>query len=278
VPGVCEYHFFPFDSAVYYDGWPLTFYFSRFRYVKLALNYIFDNNWLIENKLKELELELVEKRPQQGFVDNALNPMYDKIYQLISEDHKEQQLLAHRIIRWLLCEVYPLPAKELIKGVCMDTSSPEGKILHEKNENGLVDVEEALSACHHLVVYHKSNDRLDFGHFSVVEFLRGPSMAIFKNFVAHCTLSSAYFHVLFSITDFSIFITDRPLETYAIFNWAWHYKNSEEPEGVKELETLIFRFWKRISIFWRRLRALNLGWYLSLTNTQRESRPDRSPK
>ena len=242
-----------FEYMVYYNAWQLTCYLSRFRYVELALNYIFDNVWLIENKVKELELELEpepeQKYPKQAFVDNALNPMYNKIYRLIAKDPKEQQLLAHRIIKWLLCEVYPLPAKELIKGVCMDASSPEAKVLNEKNKSGLLDVNDVLSACHHLVVYYKSTDRLDFGHFSVVEFLKGPSMAIFENSMAHCTLSSACFHVLFSITDFNSLDTDRQLETYAMFNWAWHYKNSEEPEGVTDVQNLFSKFWKEDEYF-----------------------------
>jgi hypothetical protein len=110
--------------------------------------------------------------------------MYKKLFDLVRQDDPRNSMLAYRTIAWLMCQVYPLPSKELIKGVCLDLDETDviSQQLSADYSGGVITTNSINTACHHLLTYNDATDHFEFGHFSVVEFMNSQGDLNWHNF------------------------------------------------------------------------------------------------
>jgi hypothetical protein len=88
--------------------------------------------------------------------------VYHNFFDRIERDRHQRRELAKRAINWVLGAQSQLSAQELILAT---SSGYEG---YQAN----VTIEEVISSRHHLMIYNKTSDTTEFGHFSMVEFIR----------------------------------------------------------------------------------------------------------
>jgi hypothetical protein len=122
----------------------------RFRYVEMAVRWICgpDNPYEIEDAMRTIPKDLLG--------------VYRELFDRINNDRPLKKELARRTISWLIAAKNQVRADELIKALSSGYAEYRAD----------VTVEDIVSSCHHLAVYNKSLEIVEFGHFSVVEFIR----------------------------------------------------------------------------------------------------------
>jgi hypothetical protein len=109
--------------------------------------------------------------------------LYDRIQ--IRRRHEWKGRLATRVFSWILGVRTQLKSEELIKAV---------RCFHDYID---ISIEDILSACNHLVILNKAQDVFEFGHFSVLEFLRKEDPNI--EFNIHASLADNCLQILLDV-------------------------------------------------------------------------------
>lgn len=94
-------------------------------------------------------------------IPDDLSGVYRELFEEIKKGEPPNQELARRAVSWVFGAQTQLRADEFIKAI---SSGYE-------NYKERVTVDDIISCCHHLLLYNASSDRIEFGHFSVVQFI-----------------------------------------------------------------------------------------------------------
>lgn len=166
-----------------------------------------------------------------GRLHKALEDIYSKIYEQISDLSPPSRLTAERALNWLLCSQRQLSSEEFLVAVSADSNDSirpltEGQI---------------LSICCSLVVFDKALKVFRFAHFSVREYLESRD-----------DYSSAKSHALVAQRCLRCFrkpvgpsVSDDPLQIYAQLYWAVHCEMSGSQRRTGSLEPIFTSFMKR---------------------------------
>lgn len=154
-------------------------FYDRFRYVEMALR------WICTPETPRLIREAMGELP------GDLSSIYEGLFLMIERDRPQHQHLSRRIICWILCSQVQLKSEDFIdsvipgdQGYAFDTTK-----------------EDILSVCHHLVVYNKTSDIFEFGHFSVNEFIRRHKQDEYSLNEAHNMCAWLCLRIMYNVTD-----------------------------------------------------------------------------
>ena len=105
-------------------------------------------------------------------------------------------------------------------------------------------IDEVKAACHHLVTYNQITRRFEFGHISVVEFIKWKDTPIFSKLSGQSTLAAACLKFLTSEKRVE---RDAQQEvvfgTYVVVCWANHWQEIDPRGCSSALQALFNRFW-----------------------------------
>ena len=121
----------------------------------------------------ECRLDGMEAHVEKGFPQ--LNKTYDKIYQMNTKDQLHAQVLARRVLKWLMLPLFPFEsfiqrqdASDLVRLDAVVEAISTGmdgiRDLHI-DENFILDI------CSNLVILDEGTETFRFAHSSVVEYL-----------------------------------------------------------------------------------------------------------
>ncbi|KAL7267800.1 hypothetical protein RUND412_009600 [Rhizina undulata] len=106
----------------------------------------------------------IEKALQR--LPKGLKGTYSGIWEKISDQSEENQLLATRTLKWIMCAQSPLAGAEIIEAVAIESMDFTGE-----QDYGVLKVQDLLDVCHNLIVMDEQLRVLRTAHFSVKEFL-----------------------------------------------------------------------------------------------------------
>ena len=197
------------------------------------MKYIFDapTTGRIRERLEDLPL------PASG--DAVLQPIYQRLYEEIEKEDPVTRLLAHRVIQWLLHQLTPLPTQTLLEAV----SSSVGSSVAFKLQRSNPGIDEVKAACHHLVIHNPKSGQFEFGHISVVEFIRWQNTPIFSDVAANSTLAAACLGTLTRQQKSEYGPKEPSFVTYAHVSWAWHWREATVSTVSSDLQDIFNQFW-----------------------------------
>jgi hypothetical protein len=202
-----------------------------------------DNPYEIEDAMKAIPKDLLG--------------VYRELFDRINNDRPLKKELARRTISWLIAAKNQLRADELIKALSSGYAEYHAD----------VTVEDIISSCHHLAVYNKSLVIVEFGHFSVVEFIRDEkkdeySQEKVHDITAFLCLNAMWEYVSSLIGSFvateqrNEFSPSEEHESphktyvtfwyYAINLWAFHCQASGSDSPVPKMWDSPLRLWREI--------------------------------
>ncbi|KAI1624385.1 hypothetical protein EDD37DRAFT_694576 [Exophiala viscosa] len=213
---------------------------GMFRYTELAIKYIFGAT-----------TKRIRERLESPF-------LFHRAATLSCDQYKGDpvdQLLARRVIKWLLHQFLPLTDRALLKAISFGVDDE----ISLKLQSSDIGIDEVKAACHHLVIHNPKFHRFEFGHVSVVEFFQWKSSPALGDLEAHSTMAASCLSFL-ALQDSSdeqisryraLAATMYPsipyhdkgtFERYAILSWIWHWREAQHTPSAA-LQDLFDGFW-----------------------------------
>ncbi|QGI78717.1 hypothetical protein CEK25_005446 [Fusarium fujikuroi] len=179
----------------------------------------------LENETSERDVKDALKRFQDRAKNNVNDPKsnildqaYNATLKRLREQHQNFSDLAFRVLAWICCTSWKLPAKAIQKGLALR----EGDSTF--HEDGIINEELLLSVCCGLVEVTKRGNEIQLVHYTTQDFFRHNRHLIDDYFLVRHSLE---FQLPSKDPQNGRYIQRlriHPLYEYSIFNWASHVR------------------------------------------------------
>ncbi|CAJ0552612.1 Ff.00g006900.m01.CDS01 [Fusarium sp. VM40] len=191
----------------------------------------------LENETSERDVKNALKRLKDRAKDNYEDPDFevlDKAYndtlKRLREQPKKQRDLAFRVLAWICCTIWKLPADGILNGLAWREGDTEF------HQDGMVDTGSLLSVCWGLVEIPKGSREIRLVHYTTEDFFRHNRNLFDEYFWDQHSLDR---HLPPSTDDYiygparsgnkyknwQSELLDNPFYEYAAFNWGHHVRS-----------------------------------------------------
>ncbi|KAH6855628.1 hypothetical protein B0I37DRAFT_411606 [Chaetomium sp. MPI-CAGE-AT-0009] len=151
---------------------------GMFRYVQMSTEWICRGESPVEINQAIAELP------------SELSGIYRDLFERIRHRRKLHQDYARLAISWILGMRLALRAEDLLQAIVSGIDDVDDVGILETN------VDDILTACEGLVTYNKARDVLEFGHFSVLEFIQQEKRDLYHQSQVHLRIGTTCVRVL----------------------------------------------------------------------------------
>jgi hypothetical protein len=164
-----------FHTATTYRRYADTETFGRFRWVQLQLELFLSPRYCKKHP-KDIISSLINLELHSGKGVPQLNVIYGTIYRMNTDDQPHAQLLARRILRWMLLPLSPVgkprQQRASLTMVKLTAVVDATSIYPDGTRDSDIDVLFIANLCSNLIVVDQSTESFRFAHLSVVEYLQ----------------------------------------------------------------------------------------------------------
>ncbi|KAL7273058.1 hypothetical protein RUND412_004116 [Rhizina undulata] len=202
----------------------------------------------IKSICEEKSAKAIQKALKQ--LPKGLKGTYSVIWDKICGSSKENELLARRTLKWILCAKSPLAEAEIVDAVPIEPMDFTGSEDHED-----LTVQDLLDVCQNLIVVDEQLGVLRTAHFSVNEYLQDHfKMAEAHGQAAEICLTLMRRPKIYDEPPMpratmpqrmtprpSIYHERHPLRYYMSDHWAYHIRFSDDASNnLLELQKAVF--------------------------------------